>query len=280
MRRVLSMPHRRWWFVSAILVAGISLLWVQTAFAPPKPGGGPKKPAGGPAKPAGRPAKPAGKAGPRKAPRGAPAKGKPSGPKARGPGGPGAKPPRGIVKPRARKGPHRRYVRGARYWRPYHVHRPATPVVYTTLGYPYYVGGTSYVYVPSSSSGQSVSPPSETVIVSPGSESSEAFVSSADQVDDPYIQILELVELSHEWRTMNESPSVHERITSAQAAGEVSDVISSIRDYNLEFDKVTRDAMRKLSKGHSAALELASARDYLEELIELVDKLPEIKSAG
>jgi len=260
--------HRRYWLVSAVLALGVSLLWVQTAFAPPKPAGGPKKPAAGPAHKAGQPGP-----GPKKPPHGAPGN-------VHRPGGPGAKPPLGKARPTPRKYPHRHYVRRLNYWQPFSVRRPSAPAVYTSLGYPYYVGGTNYVFAPSGDSGQSDTPSGETVILPPSSESSEAMVSVEGPVDDPYVQMLELIDMTHEWRTMNESPAVHERLSSAQASGEAGDVISSIHDDNLQFDQLTRDAMRKLSGGHSAAMELSSARDYLEELIELMDKLPEVKNEG
>jgi len=259
MKRTLGLTKQRWWHVNAVLVVGVSLLWVQTAFAPP------------------RPKKPAGKPGPHKAPHGAPAKGRPAGPKAHPPGRTEAKPPRVLAKRRPLKAPHRRYVRGPRYWHPYAARRPVPATVYSTIGYPYYVGGTNYVFMPSGDSSQSVSPPSETPILPPAPETSEIPPSSTGEADDAYTQILELTELIHEWRTMNESPVVHERLSSAQTAGEANDVISSIRDHNRQFDRVTREAMRELSRGRSAEAEMALAGEHLDKLIELVDALPEIK---
>jgi len=40
MRPISRLLYRRGWFVSGVLVAGVSLLWVQTALAPPRGGWG------------------------------------------------------------------------------------------------------------------------------------------------------------------------------------------------------------------------------------------------
>ena len=60
----------------------------------------------------------------------------------------------------------------------------------------------------------------------------------------------------------------------------MSEVISSIRDHNRQFDRLTRSAIRKLTQGHPAEVELELANVHLEELTRIVESLPEVKSDG
>ncbi len=217
-------------------VIGAGLVFSYSVLAPPARGVPPKKPAKRP------PARP----GPK------PGTVRPSQPKH----------PPAKAKPLRRAGRYKRYVRRPRYWQPhYRVKTP--PTIWRDIGYRYYVGGTGYVAVPTVvpvEAGEAPAPPAE------GPAEEEEL--------DTYVQIQELVELVHEWRTMNESPSVHQRLPSAGAPAELAEVIAEIRKQNHEFDKQTRAAMRKLAGGESAESELESARASLEKVMELVESLP------
>jgi len=155
---------------------------------------------------------------------------------------PKAKPHLPVTKPKV-KAP---FVKRHRYWLPYY--RVKTPVyVWQDLGYTYYVGGTDYVL------------PAET-----DSEAAKRLK-----------QIQELTDLVHEWRTINESSEVHERLPGPDAPAEARAVVANIRAENEEFDRVTRQAMLDLAEGRSAEIRLTSARSHLNKIIELVESLPE-----
>jgi len=236
----------------ALAAIGIGLACPQVAFAPP----GPKGPKPGPkprkTPPAGKGVKPT----PHPGPKGA--RGKHAGPQPLHHRG---KQVRHVPK-------HRRYVRRHRYWHPRYVAKPATKT-WGYIGYPYYVGGTSYVITPPPVDDSSSSDGSVTVVVPPGS----AGETDADAADT-YAQMQELVALVHEWRTLNESPTLHERLPSADALSEAHPTVAAIRVENQAFDAVTRVAMGKLARGVSAESELDSARGQLQKLTELAEALP------
>jgi len=237
--------------VLLVWVMGTMFTFSQPVLAPPR--------AGGP-KPAGKPAvhKPAG-----------PAKHKPVAHKPRyiGPQHPKvhhnmSKPPKHLKRKPLYK--HHLYHH-PRYWHPYHVKVTGRPyTVWSTIGYPYYVGGTSYVI-----DGESgVSDESD----STASESSPGY----PLADDGYIQMQELADLIHEWRTLNESPEVHERIQSADETDTGKTTVASIRTCNKEFDKTARTAMLLLTQGKSAESQIEIARTTLAKLAGLVESLPEV----
>lgn len=217
-------------------VIGTGLIFSYSALAPPARGAPAKKPV---KRPAARPAAP-----------------KPGPPKR----------PQAKVKRPPHRPKHKRYVRRYRYWHPHY--RLRTPKkIWTDIGYRYYVGGTAYVTLP----------PAARVVV-PVEAAQPVVTTEEDATEaetlDTYVQIQELVELIHEWRTMNESPSLHQRLPAADASAAQRSVLGEINERNRAFDEQTRMAMRKLAGGASAELELESARGHLEKLIDLVESLP------
>lgn len=144
-----------------------------------------------------------------------------------------------------------RFVRRDRYWHSYHRAKPKT-WVWSHLGYRYYVGGSSYVVAPTVDSDVEVSA----------------------EVSERMVQMQELVELIHEWRGLNESQEVHQRLPEATTDEALAATIKSIQAENEAFDRVTREAMQRLSEGNSAEAELAAANGHMEKLAELVEALP------
>lgn len=142
-------------------------------------------------------------------------------------------------------------------------------MVWHKLGYPYHIGGTNYVITPPSAGTEGRSDES-TATVLPRS----VFVDIDADAAETYAQIQELIELVHEWRTMNESPSLHERLGSWRESPGSHPLLAAIREKNQAFDEATRAAMVKLARRESAASEVQSAREHLETLIEQVDSLP------
>lgn len=239
----------RWAWIVAL--AGIGLLAPRIALAPP-PAGGPK------------PSK--------KAPAGVK---RAAGPKATRPRPAKAQRPPGSAKPLLHK--PNRYVRNARYYHPQYKVKPA-PTTWRRIGYPYYVGGTSYVIAPDADDTDSRSEPqADASPATPppvvASVETESFDETDDNAAETYAQIQELVEIVHEWRTLNESPTLHERLPS-EADAEHEAAISAIRRANERFDAATRQAMIQLAQGTSAEAELHAAQAGLEKLIELTEKLP------
>jgi len=234
------MPVRKWLIVICV-AAILTALFPSSALAPPPRKKGPPKRPPGRAKP-----------GPR-----------PPGPKKRL----GKLPPGRVIKARHKPlwAHRRRVIRRARYWHPYYGARYPR-WVWPYLGYKYYVGGTDYVIVKeptvvTETAGQTV----QTVTPGPTDVGSE----------QRYCQIQELVDLVHQWRTMNESAALHRRLPRENAPQEVLTIISAIKERNQLFDRATRSAMRELAEGRSAQADLDAARKYLAELVELVESLPE-----
>lgn len=123
--------------------------------------------------------------------------------------------------------------------------------VWARTGYTYYPGGRDYIAV---------------------------TVSDSDVKDrrsaTRYVQIQELTQLVHEWRSLNEDPVVHERVAKEQDDPQVRSTLATIRKTNERFDRLTRKIMLDLAKGKSVDSKLVSARSYLEKLIKLVETLP------
>ena len=157
------------------------------------------------------------------------------------------------------------YQNRPHYWWPYY--SGATPVVaYRSLGYPYYVGGTSYVTVREETTTTTTADGSSVVAgYRPSTQPAESEQGTS------YLQVLQLAELVHAWRTMNESPRVHERIA---AAGTPAETVEKIKAENAAFDTDTRVAARLLSQGGSADAALVSASNHLETLNKLMESLP------
>jgi len=149
-----------------------------------------------------------------------------------------------------------RHVRRRNYWHT----RTTRPAVYTNLGYGYYVGGTSYVTQPTAT----------TTVGTP----------LTGAVGDRYKQIQELVDMVHEWRSMNESSEVHKRLPTSDVPMETATTLRSIRTENGQFDKVSREAMRELAAGRSAKTQIASAQAHLDTLTKLLTSLPEVKTTA
>jgi hypothetical protein len=174
-------------------------------------------------------------------------------------------------------------VRRPHYWHPRYVARPS-PTVWRTIGYPYYVGGSDYVVVtPPAETGN------ETYEVVPVPVPAEAPTDSTDPrsagaeggteentTEGRYLEMQELADLIHEWRTMNESPLVHERIASGDELDE--NLLNRISRENQQFDLQTRAAMDDLARGSSAEPRLVAARQHLENLAELFESLPESRN--
>lgn len=198
------------------------------------------------------------------APKPAPKAG-PPGPRADRPVGPKvAKPlPPGVRKPL----PPGAYVRQPHYWLPYY--KPGYPArIGTAIGYPYYVGGTSYVVAaPTGAAGEteSAQPPPTT--------------ESAGATDERYQQLLELTDLIHDWRAMNESSTLHDRLPGDDAPDGARRFVSRIRKANERFDAASRSALWALSNGQPAADKVQETRDAWKEIVALVDTLPESKKS-
>jgi len=231
---------RRYLPVFLMAAIGIGLAWPQAVSAPPGPGA-PKPP-------------------PKAAPAGGPKRAAPKPP----PKHPGPKPP-SAARPDLKvlhdlNRPH--------YWHSYYrVGPPKT--VWTSIGYPYYAGSNSYVIAPPSADEQG--PSDQSTIVSPAvTAAAPEDPASADR----YVQIQELTDLVHAWRTMNESPALHERISSSAGSGAGEPAFVAFRSGNQKFDEQTRAAMSRLAQGESAQRELELAAAELQKLIERADALP------
>ncbi|UCD28883.1 MAG: hypothetical protein JSV03_17705 [Planctomycetota bacterium] len=253
-------------FLLFSLTIGLVLAFSTTSLAPPKggPKGGPKSgPKAGPKK-AGP--KPGPKVGPKPGPKAGP---KPAGKKVHPGPKAGHKPPKAKVKvrPPIKKVKPSRFThlrRHRRYWHPKYYYLKGKPATtWSVIGYPYYVGGTSYV----------VTTPSEESVSS--DESAPIYSAGQEYVDEKYQQLQELVELTHEWRTINESPEFHQRIMAANTSEETKHKVVAIKNKNRQFDKATRSAMLAITQGKSADSQLEKAGNHLDELIQLVESLPE-----
>ncbi len=228
----------RWWLVGGMV---LSLAVAEGVSAAP-PGARPR-PRGGP--------KPSGKA-----------------PKAR-PAHPGRPPVKGRAHPPKHRGKYHKphYYRGKhRYWHPVYTTTVVPKRTYTVLGYPYYVGGTNYTTV------VEVPAAEAQTVVTPAPEAQ----SSLSDESVRYSQVLELTEMVHEWRTMNESPEFQARVAAAEAAGsaESRQRISDIKAQNQRFDRWSREAMQTLVAGKDADGQVAQARKALERLTEIAEALP------
>lgn len=144
-----------------------------------------------------------------------------------------------------------RFVRSGRYWHRYHAAKP-NKWMWNRLGYKYYAGGESYVVLPAV----------------------EAESEEADGNNERLEQMQELIELVHEWRVLNESQEVHERLAGSDNDAALSGTVTNIRNENEKFDAATRKAMQLLVDGDSAQADLELARTHLKRLIELVEALP------
>lgn len=234
-----SLPRRNL-PVSLLAAIGIGLALPPAVSAPPGPGA-PKPP-------------------PKAAPAGAPKRASPKPP----PKHPGPKPPldarpaRDVLLDLRR--PH--------YWHPnFRALPPKT--IWAGIGYPYYVGNTSYVIAPPSADEQG--PADQPTTASPAvTWAAPEDAASADR----YVQIQKLTDLVHAWRTMNESPALHERVMSSAGSGAGEPAFVAFRSGNQKFDELTRAAMSKLAQGESAQRELEFAAAELEKLIERADALP------
>ncbi len=172
------------------------------------------------------------------------------------------------VKRPAVKAPHRY---GKHPWRAkrkyWHSRYAPKRTVYVATGYPYYVGGTTYT----------VSQPPvtvhETLVATPDPEASV----SGQADDGGYLELLELTDMVHEWRTLNESAEFQKRVAAAdedEGSG-TTQLLAKIQRTNQAFDRASRLAMQKAAAGQDAEAELTKARDALEDLVELADQLPE-----
>lgn len=178
-------------------------------------------------------------------------------------------PPKGKVKPKRYKYKPRKplYARGKKYyWQPTYVYGGARKV-YPVTGYPYYVGGTSYTVIESSSAqeGSQSQATSPSVPVDP--ESSEGT---------RLMQMFELTDLIHHWRSMNESEEFQKRAAAAEKSdsAETKQLMSHIKQGNQRFDAQSREAMTKLAQGEDAEAEIELAGQTLEKLFEKAEALP------
>ncbi|HUW82931.1 MAG TPA: hypothetical protein VMZ31_09050 [Phycisphaerae bacterium] len=170
------------------------------------------------------------------------------------PPSPKVQPARPPVKPnRPDPGPaHRppsaayRHLRWA-WYRPYD---PKMVRVWPVIRYPYYAGGASYVAAPWRA------------------DTSDELGASQDdpQAAERYAQLQELVDLVCQWRMLNESSAVHQRIPSTEAGG----TLQQWAQLNASFDQTTRAAMTRLASGKSAGEPLSQAREHLAQLETLI----------
>jgi len=148
-----------------------------------------------------------------------------------------------------------------RYWHAVYV--PAkTQYVYSTVGYPYYVGGTSYTVVAPGTTGSTN-----------GGETAKTETGASAR----YSQMLEVTEMIHEWRTLNESEQFQARLPAEgdDASPEVQRLVGKIKRLNQQFDEQSRNAMEKLTASRDADREIRRAADALKSLMEAAEALPE-----
>jgi hypothetical protein len=171
-------------------------------------------------------------------------------------------------RPRPYRPRHGHLVGQPEYWHPYYRHRPQWQIyAWNVVGYPYYPGGTNYVVQPTRRTiPESVPQVDKTVRPIRGL--------SKRKVSDRYVQLQEITDIIHEWRTLNESVEVHERVRMAMETSVHQPLVDSIKKTNKEFDQATRNAMYKLSSGRKADQELAEASRRLNQLQQMVKKLP------
>ncbi len=218
--------RRRWILFAA---AGlISAFWLHTARSAP-PGRAPARPRA-PKPPAALPGKPN---------RPPPRKVRPARPpiKPKQPGrGPAYRPPSAA---------HRPLLRG--WYRPY---GPKMVRVWPVIGYPYHAGGTSYV------------------VSSWQADTSDELAPGQDdpQAAERYAELQELVDLVCQWRMLNESSVVHQRVPPT----ETDQTLQQWAQLNASFDRATRAAMAQLASAQSAAEPLRQAREHLGQLETLI----------
>jgi hypothetical protein len=171
-------------------------------------------------------------------------------------------------KPKPYRPRYRYLVDQPQYWHPYYRHRPRWQVyAWEEVGYPYYPGGTHYIVLLSQASVPKEIPEVDTKV-------KPIRGLGKRQVDDRYVQMQEITDVVHEWRTLNESVELHERVRMAMDASLYKSLVESIQKTNKQFDRATRNAMYKLSCGHKADDELAEASRQLSQLQQLAKKLP------
>lgn len=189
-----------------------------------------------------------------------------------------AKPPKNPARarPRGQRRPGKpvlrgvrpfRRVRARRYWHPGYKYRYNT-WVWKTTGYRYYPEGDRYVVFER--------PP--IVLKEGGDASTESAQAAApdSNIARRYAHIQELTELVHEWRTLNESPSMHDRMSQAKSLTYASTIpiMGNFKGINEEFDRVTRAAMYELAEGRPADAHVEKARHILNDLTKLAEALP------
>lgn len=136
----------------------------------------------------------------------------------------------------------------------YRTHDPRLVRVWPLIGYRYYAGGSDYTVVTTQPNQSSANP-------------------SANQ---RYRQMLELVELICQWRMLNESPAVQNRIPEEGSPGwqDAQTLLSEWKRYNSEFDRLSRLGLRELAAGRAIDELIEQARQQLDRLTKLVEKLP------
>ena len=131
--------------------------------------------------------------------------------------------------------------------------------VWPAIRYPYYAGGTTYV------------------VTRPRDDTSAEFEASQDapQAAQRYAQLQELVDLICQWRMLNESSVVHQRIRFTEAGewDEAGETLAHWSELNSAFDQTTRAAMTRLASGKSAQQPLHQAREHLAQLETLIADL-------
>jgi len=218
---------RKWILFVAVALICASWLHVARSAPPGRPAARPRAPK----PPTALPKKPSQPLPPKAEPARPPAKPNRPGP------GPAPRPPSAA---------HRHPARWA-WYRPY---EPKMVRVWPVIRYPYYAGGASYVAAPWRAD-----------------TSDDPAVSQDDpQVAERYAQLQELVELVCQWRMLNESSVVHQRIAPTEAA----QTLRQWAQLNASFDRTTRAAMTQLVLGKSAAEPLRQAREHLAQLETLI----------
>lgn len=173
--------------------------------------------------------------------------------------------PRPNPRPDVRPRPPLRPLDRPAFWYPTHGPLPSKQV-WTAIGYPYYVG-TPGDALPLRSSGESVGTDS-------ADRDSESAAPGGSTSEGPYLQMQELIDLIHAWRTLNESPALHERLESLVGASEADPKLDAFRSANRSFDTASRKAMSRLVAGESAEEEVASAAEALQQVMQLAESLP------
>jgi len=153
------------------------------------------------------------------------------------------------------------------FWYPrYAANHPAW--AWDCIGYPYHFKGIDYAAVPD---------PTEPTAGQTTPDKKSA--AKKDPAETRYRELRLLTDLVHQWRTLNEAPAFHDRISPGLITDDdAKAAFETIKRENQKFDQAARSAMHRLSRAESAAADLAALRNTLNQLTDILDALPQPKN--